>query len=119
MAKDLNFSSESLLDIKFKAKDRGYDPDQVDAVLDMIIEDYRKLEQNSKENNEELLNQIAELKKINNQLSDELRKEKNRVKYLPKDQKEVQLDNFELLNRIGKLENIIFEKLGINPYDIK
>ena len=67
MAKDLNFSSESLLDIKFKAKDRGYDPDQVDAVLDMIIEDYRKLEQNSKENNEELLNQIAELKKLNKQ----------------------------------------------------
>ena len=119
MAKDLNFSSDSLLNIKFKAKDRGYDPDQVDAVLDMILEDYRRIEKTSQDNVDELIAQINELKKANAQLAEDLKKEKSRVKYLPRDQKEVHLDNYVLLTRIGKLESIISEKLNMNPEDIK
>ena len=43
MAKDLKFSSEELLNIKFKAVERGYDPYQVDKVLDEIIMDYQNI----------------------------------------------------------------------------
>ena len=119
MAKDLNFTSEKLYNFKFKAKDRGYDPEQVDMVLDKIIQDYCQYEENVNRGNEQLIAQIAELRRLNAQLTEQLQKEKNRVKYLPRDQKEVHIDNYELLLRIGKLESIIFEKLNINPDDIK
>ena len=119
MAKDLNFSSDELLNVKFKALDRGYDPYQVDELLDRVIEDYRKIEDSVDQTNMEFQRQIDELRRINLSLSQELEKEKNRVKYLPRDQKEVHIDNYELLQRIGKLEMIIFEKLNMNPDDIK
>ena len=119
MAKECNFSSEELLNFKFKAVDRGYDPEQVDSVLDKIIDDYRLYESNSQINSEELLHQIEELKKANAELNELLQKEKSRVKYLPRDQKDVHIDNYELLLRIGKLEKIISEQLNISPDDIK
>ena len=118
MAKDLNFTSDSLLNFHFKACDRGYDPLQVDEVLDKIIEDYRHLEENDSEKCEKLIEQIAELKKLNDSLNEQLIREKNKVKYLPKDQKDVHIDNYELLKRIGKLEALIYEKLGISPEEI-
>lgn len=119
MAKDLNFTSDSLLNFHFKAVERGYDPLQVDEVLDKIIEDYRRIESNDTEKCEKLIEQINELKKMNESLSEQLEKEKNRVKYLPRDQKDVHIDNYELLIRIGKLEALIYEKLNISPEEIK
>ena len=119
MAKDLKFTSEDLLNIKFKAVQCGYDPKQVDVVLDEIIEDYKKIENEQSKDVQELLNQIAELKKQNASLNEQLQKEKSKINYLPKDLKEVHVDNYVLLTRIGKLESIIFEKLNMNPYDIK
>ena len=118
MVKELHFTSEKLLDIKFPSVDRGYDPYQVDLVLDQIIEDYRIFESQD-DSNQALKDEISELKKLNASLSEELVKEKNRVKYLPRDQKDVHIDNYELLIRIGKLEALIHEKLGINPEEIK
>ena len=119
MAKDLKFSSKDIENIKFKAVAHGYDPLQVDQVLDEIIKDYEKIESDGGLSSQELLNQIAELKKQNQTLSEELQKERNKIKYLPKDQKEVHIDNLVLLQRVGKLESIIFEKLNMNPDDIK
>lgn len=119
MAKDLKFSSKDLLNIKFKAIEYGYNPNQVDEVFDEIIKDYEKIEKEYSSDVQELLNQIAELKKQNASLAEQLQKEKSKISYLPKDQKEVHVDNFVLLTRIGKLESIIFEKLNMNPYDIK
>ena len=118
MAKELNFTSEKLLDIKFPAIVKGYDPYQVDLIIDKIIEDYRLIEA-SNEEIQDLKNEILELKKIKSSLEEQLLKEKNRVKYLPRDQKEVHIDNYELLLRIGKLESIIHDKLGISPDEIK
>lgn len=118
MAKELNFTSDKLLDIKFPARDKGYDPYQVDMVLDQIIEDYRLNESQNKDV-QKLKDEIIELKKVNASLNEQLLKEKNRVKYLPRDQKDVHIDNYELLIRIGKLEAIIRDKLGVSPEDIK
>ena len=118
MAKDLTFTSEKLLEIKFPAVEHGYDPYQVDMVLDQIILDYKNIE-SSEEINTRLKEEIIELKKLNESLNEQLFREKNRVKYLPRDQKEVHIDNYELLLRIGKLEALIYEKLGLNPDDIK
>ena len=119
MAKDLNFTSDNLLNFHFKATDRGYDPLQVDEVLDKIIEDYRRIESSGLDKCEKLIEQINELKKLNESLSEQLERERNRVKYLPRDQKDVHIDNYELLIRIGKLEALIHEKLNLNPEEIK
>ena len=119
MAKEMNFTSKSLYNKKFKTADRGYDPLEVDEVLDLIIEDYRLVESNSSVDIPKLLEEIARLKKDNAKLLDELNKIQSKIKYLPKDLKEVHIDNYELLQRIGKLEVFIKEKLNMNPDDIK
>ena len=118
MENEFNFTSQSLLDKKFKKGDVGYDPYEVDLVLDQIIDDYRKMESNKQIDYKGLLEQISELKKENQSLKEALEKEQKKFKYLPKD-KEVHIDNYELLQRIGKLEMIIYERLGLNPDEIK
>ena len=119
MAKELNFTSQTLLKKRFKSADRGYDPLEVDQVLDQIIHDYEIIEANSSVDVPALLDLVSELKKENARLMEELAKEKGKFKYLPKDLKEVHIDNYELLQRIGKLEMYIKEKLNVNPDEIK
>ena len=111
MNKELNFSSNSLYKKKFKSAGNGYDPDEVDEVLDQIIEDYRKIESSSSIDVKALINENEELKKVNASLLQELTKLKERIKYLPKD-KPIHIDNYELLQRIGKLESYIKEHIG-------
>lgn len=118
MNKELRFSSNELLNKKFKSCERGYDPDEVDMVLDQIIEDYRKVEANSKVDVKALLAELNELKKENTRLVEELAKQKSKIKYLPKD-KAVHIDNYELLHRIGKLEEYIKNRLGSIPEELK
>ena len=119
MGKQLNYSKDVLLNKKFKSADRGYDPLEVDEVLDKIIEDYEKFEVSSSVDITSLMAEISELKKERARLNEELQKEKSKFKYLPKDLKEVHIDNYELLQRIGKLEAFIKENLNVNPDEIK
>ena len=62
--------------------------------------------------------ELAELKKENARLSEELAKQKDKIKYLPKD-KAVHIDNYELLHRIGKLEMYIKDHIGSIPEELK
>ena len=121
MDKKLNFSSQELLDIKFNNCPQGYDPLQVDQTLDKIIEDYEKLSSSSSPivDIEKLAKELEDLKNENLQLKMELEKEKNKWKYVSKDHKDIHIDNFELLQRIGKLEMVIYEKLNMNPDEIR
>lgn len=118
MNKELNFSSNSLYKRKFKSTEYGYDPEEVDMVLDKIIEDYRKIEANSSIDVKALINEIVDLKKENARLIEELEKQKDKIKYLPKD-KPIHIDNYELLHRIGKLEVYIKEHIGSIPEELK
>ena len=120
MDKKLNFTSDDLLNKKFSHSEYGYNPLEIDEYLDKIIEDYEKIE-NSKPASisEEALKEIQALKRENTALKSELEKEKNKWKYISKDYKDIHIDNYELLLRIGKLEMLIYEKLNMNPDDIK
>ena len=118
MNKELSFTSEELLNKKFKTAERGYNPEEVDTVLDQIIDDYRKIESNSKIDVKALLDELNELKKENACLKEELVKQKDKIKYLPKD-KVVHIDNYELLQRIGKLEMYIKDHIGSIPEELK
>ena len=122
MEKKTNYTKEELLNIEFSVAVKGYNPLEVDQVLDKIIEDYEKFEKNKSNSSvdvDELLNQIKVLKEENETIKEELEKERNKWKYISKDHKDIHLDNYELLLRIGKLEMYIHDKLGINPEDIK
>ena len=122
MDKSVNFTSEELLNKQFSKASKGYDPFEVDKVLDMIIEDYEKYEALSNPNSivsEKFLKEVDALKKENESLKEALEKEKNKWKYISRDHKDIHIDNYELLIRIGKLEMFIHEKLGINPDEIK
>ena len=122
MDKKTNFTSEELLNKKFSYSKNGYNALEVDKVLDQIIEDYEKYELNSNPSGvdiEKLAKEIDSLKKENQDLKAELEKEKNKWKYISRDHKDIHIDNYELLQRIGKLEMVIHEKLNMNPDEIK
>ena len=122
MDKRLKFSSQELLDVKFNNCPQGYDPLEVDKVLDSIIEDYERLESevsNSNIDAGKLAKEVEELKAINQQLRLDLESEKNKWQYVSKDHKNIHIDNYELLQRIGRLEMYIKEHLNVNPDEIK
>ena len=121
MDNKLSFTSQELLNKKFNTAPKGYHPLEVDTVLDKIIEDYKQIEKNSSSpmDLDKIAKELEELKNENEQLKSELQKEKNKWKYISKDHKDIHIDNYELLQRIGKLEMIIYEKLNMNPDEIK
>lgn len=122
MDQKTNLTSKELLEKKFSTTNRGYDPYEVDSFFDKIIEDYEKIEAIAALNGidvDKILKELDELKKVNSQLEEELEQEKNKWKYISKDHKDIHIDNYELLQRIGKLEMIIYEKLHINPDEIR
>lgn len=116
----LKKNSDYLATKKLPHKTKGYDPLEVDTLLDEIIRDYELVESGillSKEEYQSLLKQIDALKKDNIQLKIDLDKEKGRWKYISTDSN-IHIDNLVLLERIGKLEKVIKEKLHLNPDEI-
>ena len=117
----LKNNSDTLSNKKLPNKPKGYDPLEVDILLDSIVKDYELVENGvllSKEDYESLLKQIESLKKDNINLKIELDNEKGRWKYINTDSN-IHIDNLVLLERIGKLEKVIKEKLHLNPDEFK
>ena len=113
--------SEDLANKEIPGKNGGYDPFSVDSLLDSVVRDYELVEKNvliSKEEYDNLLEEISSLKKEVIELKVEVDLEKMKWKDLRKNPSDVHLDNLELLKRIGKLEKIIEDKMHINPDDI-
>lgn len=122
MDKKTNFTSAELLEKRFSRLKNGYDPLEVDSVLDQIIDDYEKFESTSSTVGVDASKLAAEnekLKKEIESLKEQLEDEKNKWKFVSKDHKNIHIDNYELLIRIGKLEAVIYEKLHMNPDEIK
>ena len=100
----LFLTPEEILNKEFKIDARGYRPQEVDKVLDMVISDYKAYERKNKELEERiaLLNeQILELKH-------QLRSANEREELFKKSDKEI--TNIDLLQRISNLEKIIYGK---------
>ena len=120
MAEKVNFTSKSLLDLKFTKDVHGYDPLEVDQCLDQIIadlvyyENYKvesskyieKLEKENRELSEKLKNQEIELAKMRNRLSDIV------------DNPNAKGENIKLIKYIAALEKEVYF-LGGNPTKIK
>ena len=117
----LKKNSDEILNMEFKIAPKGYDGLEVDSYLDQIVKDYLAVEQNyllSVEEYKDLKARIEKLDKENIELKIKLEKEKGKWKYIKNDEEDIHIDNLVLLQRIGKLEQYIYEKLHINPNEI-
>lgn len=114
----LLLSSKEILNKEFTKNVRGYDPIEVDTFLDLILKDYKIID-NLVMN---LNTQIAELKKQNLELQNDINESRqNEVKkqkqtFVVNDYS--RLDNLDLLKKISAYENKFYE-LGVDPSKIK
>ena len=113
-------SFKEILNKKFKTTPNGYDPDEVDAFLDKILDDYRNIDKIIASFDEE----IIRLKRDNESLKATIR-DKEQVMSIQKGKNfaltnchEGNLDNLELLQRCSKYEKKLYE-LGVDPNKIK
>ena len=104
MKNEIVLSSDTLLNWDFKLDARGYRPQEVDKVLDIVINDYKTFARKEKEYQEkinELNNQILDLKQ-------QLRSANENMQIYKSSDKEV--SNLDLIRRVSQLEKIIYSK---------
>lgn len=102
MNNEIVLSEETLLNYDFKIDTRGYRPQEVDKLLDIVINDYktwRKVEKAYKTKIDELNKEILELKH-------QLRIANENMQIYKSSDKEV--TNIDLLKRVSNLEKIIY-----------
>ncbi len=105
---EIVLTPDMILNWDFKIDARGYRPQEVDKVLDMVINDYYAFNKKIKElevQNGELNNEILDLKY-------KLRNAKANMNIVKNSDREV--TNVDLLRRISQLENIIYGKESDN-----
>ena len=115
MANKLNYDSKSLLNIKFSPNQKGYDPLEVDQVLDKIIKDYETL--NSAMNG--LADKLEQQKGQHDKLKEEFDRVTVQMATLQKKYdalkrvSNVNDDNYTLVNKVAAYERVLHRK-GIN-----
>ena len=110
MADKLNLSPQKIYDKEFNTESmRGYVPQEVDAFLDLVIEDYETFQRaltSLKKKNDDLEKTNAALRaKVVELEGKERAREQN-----PSDPLAYGAENVELLKRISNLENAVFKK---------
>ena len=104
MKNEVVLNPETLYNWDFKIDSRGYRPQEVDKVLDMVISDYKAYERINKE----LKERIALLNEEILDLKHKLRSANEREEIFKSSDKEI--TNIDLLQRISNLEKIIYGK---------
>jgi len=103
----LYLTQEDLLNHQFKINARGYDPEEVDRILDMVIRDYGVFIKRAREQKEEMDN----LTNDNSMLKKELRNAQDELEALRhNEEKSSAPSNIDLLRRISNLEKVVFGK---------
>lgn len=92
MATKLN--SQEILEKQFKRSMKGYNIDEVDSYLNVIIEDYEKFEKT-----------VAELIEENNRLREQLESASRKPAQTPP---VTNTTNFDILKRLSNLEKHVF-----------
>lgn len=107
-ADEILLTPDMIYNWDFKMDARGYRPQEVDKVLDMVMSDYQTYQRKLKEKQdqiENLTNEILELKH-------KLRNAKANMEIVKNSSREV--TNVDLLRRVSQLEKIIYGKDGID-----
>ena len=108
MSKEILLHPDMLYNWDFKVDARGYRPQEVDKVLDMVISDYNAYNSMIREKDRQidaLNNQILELKQ-------KLRNAKANMDIVKNSERQV--TNVDLLRRISELEKIIYGRNNDN-----
>ena len=104
MKNEVVLNPETLYNWDFKIDARGYRPQEVDKVLDMVISDYKAYDRKVKDLQ-------AKIDMLNEEILDlkhKLRSASEREEILKSSDKEI--TNVDLLKRISNLEKIIYGK---------
>ena len=97
MSVELNLTAKNIYEKEFKkSRVKGYSEDDVNDYLDLIIEDYMKLDK--------LLTRIKELEIENQNLKIKI----DALKNITKDERPTQVTNLDILKRLSKLEIAVF-----------
>ncbi len=104
MKNDIVLSSDTLLNWDFKLDARGYRPQEVDKVLDIVINDYKTFAKKEKEYQDK----IDELNKQILDLKHQLRNANENMQIFKASEKEI--TNLDLIKRVSQLEKIIYGK---------
>ena len=97
MSVELNLTAKEIYEKEFKkSRVKGYSEEDVNDYLDLIIEDYMKLD---KIENQNLKIKIDALKNTN------------------REERPVQVTNLDILKRLSKLETAVFGSNGVD-YDL-
>ena len=104
MKNEIVLSSDTLLNWDFKLDARGYRPQEVDKVLDIVINDYKTFAKKEKEYQE----RIDELNKQILDLKHQLRSANENMAIYKSSEKEI--TNIDLIKRVSQLEKIVYGK---------
>lgn len=96
-------TSKEIYEKEFKIDTRGYRPQEVDKLLDLVIHDYDEFEKI----NEDLANEIKLLTDDNLKLKQEIRNLRTKLDALKNTTGETSVD---VLKRLSNLEKIIYGK---------
>ena len=103
MSVELNLTAKEIYEKEFrKSRVKGYSEEDFNDYLDLIIEDYMKLDK--------LITRIKELEIENQNLKIKIEALKN----TSREDKPVQVTNLDILKRLSKLETAVF---GTNNVD--
>lgn len=103
-ADEILLTQDMIYNWDFKMDARGYRPQEVDKVLDMVMNDYNTYERKLKEKD----NQISNLTNEILDLKQKLRNAKANMDIVRNTNKEI--TNVDLLRRVSELEKIIYGK---------
>ena len=106
MSVELNLTAKEIYEKEFKkSRVKGYSEEDVNDYLDLIIEDYMKLDK--------LLTRLKELEIENQNLKIKI----DALKNANRDERSVQVTNLDILKRLSKLETAVFGSNGVD-YDL-
>lgn len=94
---EIRLTVKQILDQDFKSSLRGYNPDEVDKFLDMIIQDYESFNR-----------RIEELEQENEQYRRNARRVQEQTHKQPPVQPAMQGTNYDILQRLSRLEKEVF-----------
>ncbi len=110
MADKLNLDPEEIVNKKFGVDFKGYDPNEVDHMLDLIIEDYQTYQATVDSLNEK----VSDLEKTNALLRSKLIELEGKQRAQAENENAMAqgASNVDILKRLSKLENEVFNQGG-------
>ncbi len=117
MSKSVKLNSNKILAKEFNANVKGYAMSEVDAFLDVVIQDYEIFEEMMKDY-QSLKKEFAKLKESHKKLAIENAMYKQRLDGIKANDSNASYDNLELYKRISALEKALYIA-GVDPTKVK